>query len=58
MNKKEKSDYSIYDMTQAEVSKEIGISREHLGSIEKRAMQKVKEELERRGIDLKTFFKD
>jgi len=47
-----------YHMSQKEVAQELKISRPFVNSIEKRAMEKVRQELERRGIDAKLFFKD
>ena len=47
-----------FSMSQKEVAKELGIGRGHVNLIEKQALEKVRQELERRGIDAKLFFKD
>jgi len=46
------------NMTQQEVAQQLGIHKATVNVIEKQAMQKIKRELERRGIDANLFFKD
>jgi len=48
----EKTPYDEYFMTQAQVADALGVSRAHVGSIEIRAKQKLKAELEKRGFKL------
>jgi transcriptional regulator len=48
----EKGSYDDYHMTQQKVADVLGMSRAHVGSIEIRAKQKIKSELEKRGIKL------
>ena len=48
----EKSKYDDYHMTQQEVAEVLGMSRAHVGSVEIRAKQKLKIELEKRGFKL------
>jgi DNA-directed RNA polymerase specialized sigma subunit len=48
----EKTPYDEYHMTQQEVADVLGMSRAHVGSVEIRAKQKLKVELEKRGYKL------
>jgi len=50
MNEKAKGDF--YYMTQQEVADAIGTSRPNVGSIEARALAKLKKELEKRGYKM------
>ena len=45
----------LYVMTQKEAADRMGISRPHLGSIETRALAKLKQELEKRGYKASDF---
>ena len=51
-------DKSEYGMTQKEVAERLGINRGMVNFIEKKAIEKVKKELERRGVDVKNLLKD
>lgn len=44
-----------YAMTQQEVADQLGMSRPNLGSIEARALVKLKKELEKRGYKASDF---
>lgn len=48
----EKTPYDSFNVTQQQVADFLGTSRAQAGSIEKRAMEKFKKELEKRGIKL------
>ena len=45
----------MYAMTQQEVADSLGMSRPNLGSIEARALVKLKKELEKRGYKASDF---
>ena len=51
-------DKSEYVMTQKEVAEKLGIGRGMVNFIEKKAIEKVKKELERRGLDVKHLLED
>lgn len=53
MNEKVKGDF--YYMTQQEVADAIGTSRPNVGSIEARALVKLKAELAKRGYKMEDF---
>jgi len=44
--------YEDFNMTQQEVADRLGMSRAHVGSVEIRAKEKVRKELEKRGFRL------
>jgi hypothetical protein len=48
----EKTPYDEFNMTQQEVADHLGIDRSYAGCIEKRAREKFKAELEKRGYKL------
>ena len=43
-------------MTHADIAKVFGVSRSHIQYIERNAIQKIKEELKKRGIKPQDFF--
>lgn len=45
----------MYAMTQQEVADKLGMSRPNLGSIEARALVKLRKELEKRGYKMEDF---
>jgi DNA-directed RNA polymerase specialized sigma24 family protein len=45
----------IYEMTQQEAADRLGMSRPNLGSIEARALVKLRKELEKRGYKMEDF---
>lgn len=56
--KKEKKLPTQFDITQEEIAKHLGGTRQDIANVEKKALEKARKILAEKGISVEDFFKD